>query len=219
MSKITQNNSTDSIEKFLRSARKSQGISLDNVANDTKIRKIYLKQFETSVPDKLDVYQIGYLRLYARYLGVDIQAEALKQLNNNTGKNSASLSSIMRRGLNVPRTLLIALALMLALASLVIAQWKKRGLPPEPSTVQDSSGLQVNESVASQTDRYTHLLTDYSGKVKVIANIATVFALVDPVSNATIARGTLKSGEELILPNAKSIIVKTTIPDALDFQQ
>jgi transcriptional regulator with XRE-family HTH domain len=214
--------SVEPIEKFLRNARKSKGLSLENAAHDTRIRKIHLKQFETKVPDELDVYQIGYLRLYSRYLGVDIQpyldahkAKARGQTAKDIREKPANLAKFITLGFGSTRALLVALALLLALISLVVTHRKKHEVAP--STAQDAPSSQPNIIVAS--DRYTHILTNYFGKVKVVANIATVFTLVNPVHNNTIASGTLKAGEELTLPDAESIIIKTTIPDALDIQE
>lgn len=68
----------------LAEARKRRGISLKEAAAETKIRRTYLEsfeanQFEIPLPD---VYRDGFVRLYAKYLHLDVDAiaKALKAM-------------------------------------------------------------------------------------------------------------------------------------------
>ncbi len=67
-----------SIGQRLEEARKRQGISLREAAESTKIRSDFLgffegDQFDFDLPD---VYKIGFLKLYARYLQLDAEKVA-----------------------------------------------------------------------------------------------------------------------------------------------
>jgi len=61
------------IGEALRSAREAQGTSLDDAAVATRIRSSYLEALEQERFGELggSVYAKGFLRSYARYLGVD----------------------------------------------------------------------------------------------------------------------------------------------------
>jgi cytoskeleton protein RodZ len=62
-----------SIGEALRSAREAQGKSVEDAAAATRIRSSYLEALEQEQFDQLggNVYAKGFLRSYARYLGVD----------------------------------------------------------------------------------------------------------------------------------------------------
>ena len=63
----------DSVGQQLKMQRESLDLSLDEVAESTKIRAWYLEALEDDNRDRLpaDVYALGFLRAYARHLGLD----------------------------------------------------------------------------------------------------------------------------------------------------
>jgi len=66
-------NGTDTLGSRLEEARKSKGVSLREASEATKIRMEYLTLFES---DDFDIplppiYQRGFIKIYARYLGED----------------------------------------------------------------------------------------------------------------------------------------------------
>lgn len=77
---------TDTLGSRLEEARKRKGVSLREAAEATKIRMAYLSQFES---DDFDlplppIYQRGFVKIYARYLGEDADwfaAELQARLN------------------------------------------------------------------------------------------------------------------------------------------
>ncbi|MCA1588036.1 MAG: helix-turn-helix domain-containing protein [Chloroflexi bacterium] len=62
--------------EMLRSARESRGLDRARIERDTRIRERYLSALERGAYDELpgDVYARGFLRTYARYLGLDPDA-------------------------------------------------------------------------------------------------------------------------------------------------
>lgn len=58
---------------MLRSARESRGLDRARIERDTRIRERYLSALERGAYDELpgEVYARGFLRTYARYLGLD----------------------------------------------------------------------------------------------------------------------------------------------------
>ncbi|WP_072867034.1 helix-turn-helix domain-containing protein [Desulfofundulus thermosubterraneus] len=64
------------IGNVLREARQARGVSLEQVEEETKIRRKYLEALEEEAFDVLPgrVYVRGFLRNYARFLGLDAEA-------------------------------------------------------------------------------------------------------------------------------------------------
>lgn len=57
----------------LKGIRENSGVSLNEIAKATKVRKVYLEMLENGEFEKLppDVYVRGFLNSYARYLGIE----------------------------------------------------------------------------------------------------------------------------------------------------
>ncbi len=64
------------IGALLADARNAQGLTLDQTAAATRIRSGHLNALESGAFDRLPapVYAVGYLRTYARFLGLDPEA-------------------------------------------------------------------------------------------------------------------------------------------------
>lgn len=65
------------IGERLRQAREGKGFTIKQVQEDTKIRRRYIEAMETGEFEVIpggEVYQRGFVRTYARYLGIDERA-------------------------------------------------------------------------------------------------------------------------------------------------
>lgn len=73
---------------ILREAREAQGLSLAHVRDDLRISERYLQAIEEDAYDLLptDVHVRGYLRNYARYLGLDPEPLVESLLANQRGR-------------------------------------------------------------------------------------------------------------------------------------
>lgn len=76
----------------LRAARRAQGRSLADAAAETRIRESYLAALEEDEFDALggDVYVRGFLRLYARFLGLDADALVAEYQGSHAHENGNS---------------------------------------------------------------------------------------------------------------------------------
>jgi cytoskeletal protein RodZ len=83
----------DGIGEILRQARERKGAALDQIEEATKIKKRYLLALEHEEWDRMPgrVYAKGFLRSYARYLGLDekILADMFELSMRDTGRESA----------------------------------------------------------------------------------------------------------------------------------
>lgn len=232
--------SVESIERLLRRARKEQGLSIEDVVRDTRVRKMHLKQFETKLPESLDVYQLGYLRLYAKYLGVDIQKYIgrLSQSSSHSEQPRADTNiSKQTNPIKYAKTKnIIAALLIITLIISGILIVKKRRLHSNqgtPTTQQPVAEIKSDAIVTldpislKPIDNHTYSLNgtlEQLAKIKIIAKENTSFTVMLAENNFVIAKGKLKAGEELILPKDdnianKQLTIKTNIAEALTLQQ
>lgn len=69
---------SESAGEFLRNARLAAGLSYEAISDATKIKVVHLEAIESGASDKLPAtpYAVGFVRSYARYLGLDAEALA-----------------------------------------------------------------------------------------------------------------------------------------------
>jgi len=130
----------------LRRERERQGISLDTVAEATKIRKHYLNALEQEDFDVLPprVYATGFVATYARYLKLDAEA-VVEQFKSLAYFNKIEPAPVLapkrtKRALKIPIQNIIAAAMFLLIAlwvgNLVSAYIAQRGIAGPPSVQQ-----------------------------------------------------------------------------------
>jgi cytoskeletal protein RodZ len=101
---------------MLRSARESRGLDRGRVERDTRIRERYLSALERGAYDELpgDVYARGFLRTYAKHLGLDPDAMvALYRIETRVPvgeRERAAFPMVRRRRMEGPRPRAFALA-------------------------------------------------------------------------------------------------------------
>jgi cytoskeleton protein RodZ len=78
--------------RLLSEARTAKDLSFADVEDATRIRQKYLEAFETGAFDELPAGAVsrGFLRIYARYLGVDVE-EALALYEQASGDHGGSV--------------------------------------------------------------------------------------------------------------------------------
>lgn len=227
------------IERLLRRARKEQGLSIEDVVRDTRVRKIHLKQFETKLPEHLDVYQLGYLRLYAKYLGVDIQkyVRHLSQppsLNEQPGRDTNISKQASPVKYAKTKNIIAALVIIAFIVSGVLIAKKRKvhsneGTPTaqQPDVEIKSDAIVTEEPISLKPiDNYTYTLNgslEQLAKIKIIAKENTSFTVTLTENSSVIAKGKLKASEELILPKDvslanKQLTIKTNMAEALTLQ-
>lgn len=218
---------TEPLERLLKRTRKEKGLSIDDVVRGTRLRKMHLKQFETKLPEQLDVYQLGYLRLYARYLELDIH-KYIDDYQNRVNPQKQKTSGVTQSFLSFPfmrfwKNIFVAAVIIIIIASGAFLVMKKPlniyKKEASTQTVTDETPA-PSEEIIKKLNPYTYVLTGpiaQLAKVKIVANEATLFTLLDSEKNI-LAKGSLKAGELLSLPNdikVETITIQTSIPNVL----
>lgn len=161
-----ENRVSGSLGSWLRDAREARGESLEDVSRVTRIGRSYLAAIEQDELDKLprDAYARGFIRLYAKYLGLSEDEAVLRMegntapvpvQKNETGPEQGSASELNRfsTGLSGKRW---AIPLFLALLVIAFAMLlrpdrpDKRDLPKEqpPAAATNSSAVLTNHTGA-----------------------------------------------------------------------
>jgi cytoskeleton protein RodZ len=88
-------NVTDSVGELLRAAREAKKLSLDDANRETKISIAILTSMEADDFDAVgsDIYLKGFLRNYARFLGIDADS-VLRTLDRQRGKGPIGVGTM-----------------------------------------------------------------------------------------------------------------------------
>ena len=114
---------------FLAAKRGERGLSLEQAASATRIRPEFLSALEADEPELLPapVYARGYLRTYARYLGLDEES-----LVARLHQPAPDLRKNLALGLLIPRPRLVltgpaaaAAGLLLLAAAFTFYAWRQ----------------------------------------------------------------------------------------------
>ncbi len=115
----------------MRAARRARGKSLEEVSNDTNIKKGYLTSLEADNYDMLpgQVYVKGFLSSYAKYVGLDPEAliaqyNKLMAFDEETPENTPRQRRTRR--IMPRRVVMLLIVLLLAVLCLVTLLWSKR---------------------------------------------------------------------------------------------
>lgn len=124
----------------LKSAREFLGLSLQDVADITKIRKAYLASLEAMAIDQLPSrpFAIGYVRAYARALGLDEDAAIVRFKQDAPDKDEPLRAPVGVPKERDPRLGLVLVGGAIVLAAIVIwnvAQRAMRDRDAPPPTV------------------------------------------------------------------------------------
>ena len=206
---------TPSVGEQLLAAREKAGISLEDIAAQTRIPTRHLQSIESSDWDKLPAptYTMGFAKSYATAVGLD-RNEIADQLREEMGGMRATVTQsevfepvdparVMPRGLVIAAV--VAAALIVAL--LLWNQSRSLDAPDDVSTTAASTDNAVAAAPATPAGTST-------GPVVITANEQVWIQIKD--GSATLKEGMLEAGQSYEVPaTAKAPVLTTGKPEAL----
>ena len=141
------------IGQALREARERQKLSLDEVADITRVRRAYLADLEAMRLDRLPSrpFTIGYIRAYAEALGLDGEAAVERFKSDEPDLNEPLRAPVGVGDAGDPRVMAIVAAMFVILLAIVVWNVAQRTLTanaPPPPTAPPKAAAQA---LANQT--------------------------------------------------------------------
>lgn len=205
----------------LRVAREEKGLSLDDVARQTRIPIRHLEHIERGEWDALPAvtYSVGFARSYANAVGLDgpaIGAELREQLGAMPrGQSAAPAYYEPADPARVPPRSLAIIALLIA--ALLVAgylYWRSKAVDDpsvDESAITEGSAPESAPPVAPAAAA----ATSAAGPV-VVAATEEVWLRIYDASGTSLYQGTLRPGENYEVPaNAPSPMIHTGRPNVL----
>ena len=136
---IASLHSGSDIGQALRAVREQRRLSLDEVAEITRIRRVYLEDLEAMRLEKLPSrpFTIGYIRAYAEALGLDGEAAVDRFRSEEPDMNEPLRAPVGVTEAGDPRVVAITAGVVVILAAIILWNIAQRALnanaPPPPT--------------------------------------------------------------------------------------
>jgi cytoskeletal protein RodZ len=204
----------------LRAAREEKGLSLEDVAAQTRIPQRHLAAIETGDWDSLPAptYTIGFAKSYASAVGLE-RNEIGNQLREEMGgqrfaANAADVFEPADPRRTMPKGLVIA-AIVAVLLLIVIMSWLNQRSLEEPETANNVAATETAPAPTPQNATPPAASVAPQGQV-VLAATAPVWLQVSEKGGATLFSGMLEPGQTYVVPaTATAPMLKTGKPEAL----
>lgn len=233
------------IGEILKSTRERRNLTLSQAAGKIKVREEYLEKIENDEVLENDVFTIGYLRLYSKYLRVNIEGmidelktgiseiveESVEEITENFEGKKQTAFNKRKVFLVVALTVVsIFTALLLLSKGDVEADLKKNDAELKEVT-KESAKTKVKEDSGAKANHGIHVVTKVSdsqfevkninqesNSINVVALDSTMVTFLD-TSGTMIKEVFMNLGEKIPFPKGyKDILVKTRIPLAIEVQ-
>lgn len=208
----------------LRSARESQGRSVEDAAYETRMRPEYIEALEAEDFGAFggDVYAKGFLSSYARYLELDPQPlleEYRRYVQSESYDAAAIATSAEARGPKTPPPRWIAWAVVVvavfagavALANLVDGRSPLPADEPTEGMASPTPPPQETETpepspTPTPTAEGVNLTLSFTGRCWIDVRI----------DGETVETGTFEAGQELTFEHEEEIVIRFGAPSAVE---
>ena len=204
----------------LRAAREEKGISLDDVAAQTRIPLRHLASIETADWDSLPAptYTIGFAKSYASSVGLD-RNEIGDQLREEMGgqrfaNTSADVFEPADPRRTMPKGVVIG-AIVAVVALIVLFSWLNNRSLEQPASETNAESANV-AAPAAATPKPAPQAPPAAGQPVVLTATAPVWLQVSERGGSTLFSGLLQPGQTYAVPTtATAPVLKTGKPEAL----
>ena len=207
-----------SVGERLRAAREEKGLSLEDIAAQTRIPRRHLEAIEGADWDRLPAptYTIGFARSYASVVGLD-RADIADQLRGEMGGSRATTTTEVFEPADPARTMpkgLVIGAIFAVILLVLVMSWLSRRSLEQP----DETAANTAAPAASATPppaAAPPAAPAAQGPVVLTASDA-VWLQVSEKGGATLFSGLLQPGQSYTVPaTATAPVLKTGKPEAL----
>jgi cytoskeleton protein RodZ len=208
-----------SVGERLRAAREEKGISLEEIAAQTRIPRRHLESIEAADWDKLPAptYTIGFARSYAAAIGLD-RTDIASQLRGEMGGARTTTTTEVFEPADPARTMpkgLVIGAILAVIVLVLVMSWlSRRSL--EQSDEPATNSASAPAAAATQPPATPPSATAAAQGPVVLAATDAVWFEVYEKGGATLFSGLLQPGQTYTVPaTATAPLLRTGKPEAL----
>lgn len=200
----------------LRAARDEKGLTLEDIAAQTRIPQRHLESIETSDWARLPAptYTIGFARNYATAVGLD-PTEIADQLRGELGGARPATTTEVFEPADPRRTMpksLVFGAIAAVIVIVILMSWLNRRALEQP----DETANNVEAAATAPAPAPPSQATPAAGQQVTLTATNAVWIQVSEKGGPTIYTRTLQPGQTYVVPaTATAPMLKTGMPEAL----
>jgi len=205
----------------LRIAREAKGLSLEDVAAQTRIPRRHLENIEKADWDSLPAptYTIGFAKSYASAVDLDRNDIGDQLREEMGGQRFASTSTDVFEPADPRRTMprgLVIGAILAVIVLVAVMSWLNKRSLEEPDTVDNSVVAQGSSPTAAPSAPAAPAQAPSAQGPVVLTAVAPVWLQVSQKGGATLFSGTLQPNQTYTVPTtATAPVLKTGKPEAV----
>ncbi len=202
----------------LRAAREAKGLTLEDIAAQTRIPQRHLESIETGDWAKLPAptYTIGFARNYATAVGLDT-SEIADQLRGELGGARPATTTEVFEPADPRRTMpksLVFGAIAAVIVIVIVMSWLNRRSLDQPD--ESANNVEAAATAPASTPAPAPQATPVAGQQVTLTAINAVWIQVSEKGGPSIYTGTLQPGQTYAVPaTATAPMLKTGMPEAL----
>jgi cytoskeletal protein RodZ len=204
----------------LRAAREEKGLSLDDVAAQTRIPRRHLESIENADWDALPAptYTTGFAKSYASAVGLD-RTEIGDQLRAEMGgqrfATTAEVFEAADPARTMPKSLVIG-ALVAVIVLIALMSWLNSRSLEQPGEANSNAPAPAAAAPAQTPQAAAPATAQAAQGAVVLTATDAVWLQVSEKGGATLFSGTLQPGQTFAVPpTAAAPVLKTGKPEAL----
>jgi cytoskeleton protein RodZ len=205
----------------LRAAREEKGLSLEDIAAQTRIPRRHLESIETAAWDTLPAptYTTGFAKSYASAVGLD-RTEIGDQLRAEMGgqrfaANTAEVFEAADPARTMPKWLVIGAVVAVIVLVIVMSWLNSRSLDQPDEAAANAAAAAATTPAQTPQPATTAPAQGAQGAV-ILSAIQPVWLQVNEKGGATLFSGMLQPGQTYAVPaTAAAPVLKTGKPEAL----
>ncbi|MBP9792065.1 MAG: helix-turn-helix domain-containing protein [Rickettsiales bacterium] len=210
--------SLESIGKILKAKRNELGLEIKDIASDLKVKTKSLEDIEQGNCNINDVYGLGYIRMYSKYLGVNIETNSIHTTHINIlTRNNESLGDDIDNIKSVLNIRVVVVTFVVLVLSVMFVMFSSNDIEIS-SNVNDITKLKIDadNKVFVKQSKDTYIIKKYNVPLVIKANDSVEVQLLDAESKL-LQTLHLRVGEVVQLPlNSKATAIHASIPDAIE---
>src|SRR5436305_10876810 len=205
----------------LRAAREEKGLSLEDIAAQTRIPRRHLESIETAAWDALPAptYTTGFAKSYASAVGLD-RTEIGDQLRAEMGgqrfaANQTEVFEAADPARTMPKWLVLG-AVGAVIVLVILMSWLNSRSLEQPDAASNNTPAPAATAPASTPQAATPAPAQTAQGTVVLTAIDAVWLQVSDKGGATLFSGMLQPGQTYAVPGtAAAPVLKTGKPEAL----
>jgi transcriptional regulator with XRE-family HTH domain len=216
-------NTLESIGKILKAKRQEAGLTIKEVALVLKLKSQSLEEIEQEKCDLGDVYVMGYMRIYAKYLGVNVDTNAIATAETNLLTDLPQEENFEERTgnvTNIPSLRVVVIAVFTVAFSVIgLVVLSKNNTIKNEIGYMNKLHTNYSDRVVITENSRTYVVQKHDIPMTIRANDSVEVKVLDSENNL-LNKLNLRIGEVVPFPmHSKSTIVYTDLPNSIEIEK